>query len=109
MTPGMRLAIVSSRLLRAETFEMIVSPAIADLQFEAPRSTWPRRLQHYIAVWRAFWGAMAHDLAFTIRAPFADEARRVAFQSNVLTFASLALFQAFYYACMATMLLARKR
>ena len=101
--PGTRLAIVSSRLLRVETFDLMVSPAIADLQFEAPTAGRVRRLQSYMGVWRAFRGALCQDIALTLRAPFVDEARRSALQSNVLTFAGLTLFQACYYAAMLTL------
>ena len=109
MTPGSRLAVVSSRLLRAETFDLMVSPAIADLQFESPAATRLHQLRNYIGVWRAFCGALGHDVVATLRAPFVDEARRVVWQSNLLMFAGLAFFQACYYACMATLLLARTR
>jgi hypothetical protein len=107
--PGTKLASVSSRFLRAETFDLMVSPAIADLQFEIPCATRLRRLQTYAGVWRAFLGALGYDIVTTVRAPFEDEARRVVWQSNLLMFAGLAFFQACYYACMATLLLARTK
>ena len=109
MIPGTRLAVVSSRLLRAETFDLMVSPAIADLQFEAPAASRARRVQGYVGVCRAFSGALWQDIAVTLKAPFVDEARLASFQSDVLTFASLALFQACYYAAMLTMLLSGTR
>jgi len=100
--PGTRLTTVSSRFLRAETFDLMVSPAIADLQFEAPTASRVRRLQSYAGVWRACCGALCQDIALTLKAPFVDEARRAALQSDVLTFAWLTLFQVCYYAGMLT-------
>ena len=108
MTPGTRLASVSSRVLRAETFDLMVSPAIADLQFESAAATRVRRLRSYAGVWRACAGALGHDVALTLRAPFVDEAHRVALQADVLTLAGLALFQVCYYAAMISMLMARR-
>ena len=103
MIPGTTLAIVSSRFLRAETFDLMVSPAIADLQFEASGATPTRRLRSYAGVWRALCGALGQDIILTLEAPFVDAARREALQSNVLTFAGLTLFQACYYAGMLTL------
>ena len=102
MIPGTRLALLSSRFLRAETFELMVSPAIADLQFEAPAASRVRRIRSYAGVWRACGGALGQDIALTLKAPFVDKTRRAALRSDVLTFAWLTLFQACYYASMLT-------
>ncbi|MBI4263068.1 MAG: hypothetical protein HY657_01715 [Acidobacteria bacterium] len=65
MTPGTRVAELAARILRAETFTLIVSPAVADLQIEAPTAGWPQRLRGHVAVWRAFCGALWYDLGTT--------------------------------------------
>jgi hypothetical protein len=99
MTPGTRLATISARLLHAETFALIVSPAIADLQHEAPGGPL-RRLHGYIGVWRAMVGAAWFDLVCRASRILGDDARRSTLQSAFRTWAWLALLQASYYACL---------
>lgn len=106
MIPGSRLAIISARVLHPETFALMVSPAIADLQFEGGGGR-ARLIRSYIGVWRAVCGALWHDMTCNVRALCADDARRLALQSNVMTFAWLMLFQVCYYFGALTLAFAR--
>jgi hypothetical protein len=86
MMPGDWLVLVTRRLLHDDTFELVVSPAIADLQFESrPAGTPP--LSAYLAVWLTLAGALLLDLD--------RDVRDVIDQGT--TFASLALVQTSYY------------
>ena len=89
MMPGDWLTRVTRRLLHDDTFELIVSPAIADLQFESSSlGTPPARA--YLAVWIALAGGLVLDLDHDIR-DIIDEGT---------TFATLALVQSSYYLAM---------
>ena len=99
MTPGTRLASLSARLLSADTFALIVSPAVADLQFEAPTGRLCV-LRGYFGVWRAVAGALWFDLVSRATDLLGDEARLVTLQGAVRTWTWLALLQASYYACL---------
>jgi uncharacterized membrane protein YraQ (UPF0718 family) len=59
---GNCIASIARRLLHGQTFDLIVAPAIADLQFEAAGPTPPGPLVGYVAVWMAFCGALCRDL-----------------------------------------------
>jgi hypothetical protein len=62
---GTWLSLVARRLLHDDTFDLVVGPAIADLQFE----------QHgRAAVCLAIGGALCHDLAGDVRAMCDDAA-----------------------------------
>jgi hypothetical protein len=50
------LARVMRRFLHEDTFELIVSPAIADLQHTPTRTA-------YLAVWSSFLGALGNDVS----------------------------------------------
>jgi hypothetical protein len=47
-------------MLHTDTFALMLSPAIADFQFEAP--TGIGRASHYFAILRAFFGALRFDI-----------------------------------------------
>lgn len=69
MSRGTQIARIGARLLRADTVDLVMSPAIADLQFEgidAAASRW-QLLRAYAGVWRAFGGALSWDLARTLQ------------------------------------------
>lgn len=74
----------SDRFLTERTYELIVAPALADMQFDAGRST-VARLRNYFAVLRALAGGLH------------DEVSRDSFSFLVLT-----LVPAGYYAGLIT-------
>ena len=89
MTPGNWVARVGLRLLHRDTFEMMLSPAIADLQFETiARSA--ARPGDYCAVFRALLGALWFDLSSDL----------LALKSDAETIALLTLLQTSYYTFM---------
>ena len=98
MNRGTRLITLSSRLLHPDTFALMVSPAIADLQFESHGGDAARTARGYIGVWRALAGALGHDLAWAVTALGADDPRGVALRSDLATFGWLFLFQIGYFA-----------
>jgi hypothetical protein len=59
--PGEWLSRLGRRLFHADTFALMVSPAIADLQFEHPNGI--ARPRHYYALLRAFTGALWFDIS----------------------------------------------
>jgi hypothetical protein len=85
--PGTWLAQLGQRCLHGETFALVVSPAIADMQFESPAGCVPRT-RHYVAIWKAFAGALCCD-ALTDAQSLRDE---------LPTLAMLTLLQVSYYA-----------
>lgn len=87
---GRWLARVARRLLDAETFELMVAPAIADLQFESRTGAWPARCRAYAAVVTTCAGAVAHDIAVDLRVLHEDAP----------TLATVVLMQIAYYSSM---------
>jgi hypothetical protein len=77
---GLRLTRVAQAVLHEDSFELIVSPAIADLQFSPGRGA-------RIGVWVAFLGALWTDLQDDVRLVIDDAAM----------LAALVLIQACYY------------
>jgi hypothetical protein len=77
---GMRLARVARAVLHEDSFELIVSPALADLQFSPSRAA-------YVGVWLAFLGALQTDLQSDIHLVLDD--------AGML--ATLVFIQACYY------------
>jgi hypothetical protein len=67
MMPGTWLSRIGRRALHAESFALILSPAIADLQFEAAAPQFATPLRYY-AVLRAFAGALWFDICNDLRA-----------------------------------------
>ena len=91
--PGMWLARLGERICHGETFALIVSPAIADLQFEAPTGH-AHQARHYVAVWKAFALALCCDTAGDIHS----------LRDDLPTVVSLTLLQAFYYSFLLLLL-----
>jgi hypothetical protein len=88
MTRGDWLTSLARPIFHRETFELVVSPAIADLQFEQ-RST-----GGYVAVWIAVGGAVWRDLRSDLRI----------LSDDVGTLGALVVMQACYYTCLLTLM-----
>ena len=84
--PGEWLAQIARRYLHGDTFALIVSPAIADMQFECPAG-YLLRARHYVAIWRAMAGGLSCDLVADVRS----------LRDDLSTLATLVLLQASYY------------
>ena len=68
---GDRLDHLARRILREDSYRLIVGPAVADLQFEAAGGIYPR-VRGYAGVWLAFAGAfLAEAISDTRRASLA--------------------------------------
>lgn len=86
MNPGDGLERFAVRILNADTFELIASPAIADLQFESSvQGRVP--IGSYIGTWKAIASGMLLDVFR-------------AWQANADTILPLLLIQSAYYACL---------
>ncbi len=91
--PAGWIARVGRRLLHRDTFEMVLSPAIADFQFEtATRSV--ARPGDYHAIFRALFGALWFDLSSDL----------LALKSDAGMIALLTLLQTSYYTFMLVLL-----
>jgi hypothetical protein len=97
---GAWLASLARRLLHDDIDALIVSPAIADLQFEGGTSPW-RRARAYAGVWRALGGALLFQATSGIEALRADDARLIALRYDTFMVAGLLLVQAVYYTGLA--------
>lgn len=97
MNRGSRLIAFSSRLLHPDTFALMVSPAIADLQFESDGAGRARLAQGYVGVWRAVMGALLHDILCAMTIFVADDHRGVALRADLATCGWLVLFQVGYF------------
>ena len=86
---GDRLMRVARSVLHEDTFELMVAPAIADLQIDVSPAG-------YAAACSSLAGALAEDFRLDLRA-IAEDAGMMA---------SLMAIQASYYACMLTLLVA---
>ena len=84
--PGTWLAQIARRLLHGETFTLVVSPAIADMQFESPAG-YVLRARHYLAIWKAQGGALSCDVVADIQS----------LRDDLPTLATLTLVQVSYY------------
>jgi hypothetical protein len=82
------------RVFHEETFDTIVSPAIADLQFESSSAGWVRSARGYAGVCVAIAGALGGDLAGDLRALSGD----------AWTLSRLVLMQTCYYTCLLTLM-----
>jgi hypothetical protein len=81
---------LSERFLRERTFDLVVAPAIADLQHDSQAGGFLRRSHDVLAVVSAFaWGVY-------------EDATR---DASALTFAALALIPACYYSLLVTICL----
>lgn len=75
--PGIWITRIARRLTCSDTFERLVSPAIADLQAEAAHS-WTRRWRHYGAFAVVLGYAVLRDFRCDVGMAFGgDDARRV--------------------------------
>ena len=88
MTRGDWFTSLARPMFHRDTFELVVSPAIADLQFEQPSA------RAYAGVWVAFSGAMLRDLRSDLRILSGDAG----------TLGSLVVMQARYYTCLLTLM-----
>jgi hypothetical protein len=84
--PGIWLEQIARRYLHGETFALVVSPAIADMQFESPAG-YVLRARHYLAVWKALAGALACDVVADMQS----------LRDDLATLATLTLVQVSYY------------
>jgi hypothetical protein len=93
--PSAWFSITARWILREDTFELVVAPAIADLQFEAPTVTGAARIRLYPAIWVALVGALCIDAERDVRVLIA----------NGSTLLALAFLQGCYYTAMLTLVL----
>ena len=93
MMPGTWLSLIGRRVLHAESFVLMLSPAIADLQFETARSSSAAPL-HYFAVLRAFAGALWFDISGDL----------LAMRDDLSMIGVLTAIQASYYTFMLVLL-----
>ena len=84
--PGTWLAQIARRYLHHETFALVVSPAIADMQFESPER-YMHLARHYIAIWKALAGALSCDVVADMQS----------LRDDLPTLATLTLVQVSYY------------
>ena len=88
MTRGDWLSSFARPIFHRETFELVVSPAIADLQFEPPS------LRGYAAVWIALAGAACRDARSDLKVLGGDAG----------TLGAVVVMQACYYTCLLTLM-----
>jgi hypothetical protein len=88
MTRGAWLTSLARPVFHRDTFELIVSPAIADLQFEPPSAG------GYAAVWLALAGAACRDLRSDLGV----------LSGEAGTLGGLVVMQACYYTCLLTLM-----
>ena len=88
MMRGDWLMSLARPIFHRDTFELVVSPAIADLQFEPPSG------RGYAGVWIALGGAVWRDLRSDLRVLSGDAG----------TLGALVVMQACYYTCLLTLM-----
>ena len=93
MMPGTWLSRIGRRVLHAESFALMLSPAIADLQFETTGSPFAPP-PHYFAVLRAFAGALWFDISGDL----------LAMRDDLSMIGVLTAIQASYYTFMLVLL-----
>jgi len=93
MMPGSWIVRVGLAILHRDTFEMILSPAVADLQFETTTRSVARPGDYY-AVIRALFGALWFDLSSDL----------LTLKSDAEMIALLTLLQTSYYTFMLVLL-----
>jgi hypothetical protein len=91
--PAQWIVRLGERLLHQETFTLMLSPAIADVQFETLRGGRPRP-GHYASMLKAFVGALCCDVADDIQS----------LRDDVPTVAILTMLQTSYYSFMLVLL-----
>lgn len=80
-----RIVAFSERFLAQRTFDLVVAPALADLEFDPGRRRLAR-VTNRLAVMKAVAGGVGHD-----------------FKRDVLSFACLTFIPAAYYLCLLTL------
>jgi hypothetical protein len=93
---GAWLASFASHLVDDETFERVVSPAIADLQLEAADGRFLTRARGYAGVWRAIAGGWCVSVERDLRT----------LREDAWILAGVSLIQAAYYVSMLMVALA---
>jgi hypothetical protein len=88
---GEWIARVARRLIRDRTYQLTVSPAIADLQHE-PAASARHRFLGYAAVWRALAGAIRIDLAHDVAIAFGRDAQASAWRTAGHVYGTMFLF-----------------
>ena len=83
------IALIARRLIREHTYDRTVSPAIADLQFEAPAQSRAQRLIGCISIYRAVAGALAIDIGEDLTRAFNREARTSAWRAAAILYVLL--------------------
>lgn len=91
------LARIARGLIHQSTFALVVEPAIADLQFEAPAQSRCARLSAYSSVWVALGGAVWYDLIW--------DRRRPPWAETASVFLTLMFVVASYHLAMMTLVL----
>ena len=86
--PGSWFSRIGRRVLHADTFALMLSPAIADVQFEAP--TDGAQWRHHYAMLRAFAGALWFDVSGDL----------LTLSSDLAAIGVLTAIQSSYYAFM---------
>jgi hypothetical protein len=86
---------VTRWVMRPQTYELTVAPAIADLQHEAATAGLAGRVQGYAGLWRAIIGAFANDIHVDFTLAFNDEARSTAWRAAGQVFGGLFLLSLF--------------
>ena len=86
--PGRWFSRLGRWMLHADTFALMLSPAIADVQFEAP--TGVARWRHHYAMLRAFTGALWFDISGDL----------LTLSSDLAAIGVLTAIQSSYYAFM---------
>ena len=92
--PGAWLEALGRRLLHQDTFELVLSPAIADLQFESPDAGLVGVTRCYAGVAAAILGALLQDVGSDLHGLLDD--------GPVL--GGLILLQTGYYSCILLLL-----
>lgn len=95
MTRGTVMIRIGHVLVGEDVFDSVVSPAIADLQFESPSGNPLTLARGYLGVWRAIAGGIGRDIGGDLRLLSGDTA----------TLAALVLVQVGYYGFLATFLM----
>jgi len=94
---GDQLARIARRVVRDDSYGLMVAPAVADLQFES-RAGWFSTLRGYLGVWRALCGAIAIELAADARRTLSNDGARLATTQTTVMVGTLFGLQATLFA-----------
>jgi hypothetical protein len=78
------IALVARCVIREHTYDRTVSPAIADLHFEASTRFRMQRLLGYVSIYRAVFGALAIDIGEDLSRAFNRDARSSAWRAAAI-------------------------